>query len=259
MVLAAQKRKSEATRRVVRRPTLRYEKNCWAEGFRLVAGVDEVGRGSLFGPVVAAAVILDPERPIRGLQDSKQLDAPSREVLSERIRERAVAFSVAAVDSGRIDFINIYQASRLAMRDAINSLRPGPDYVLIDALRLDVSLPQLPIIGGDARSRSIAAASIVAKVERDRWMRIWDEVYPAYRLASNKGYSAPEHLAALVEHGPTPLHRLSFEPVARATRFAAGFPDAQLSLFHDLADDGGELGPQVELASAAAAGTSARD
>jgi ribonuclease HII len=186
-----------------------------------VAGVDEVGRGSLFGPVVAAAVILDPERPIRGLQDSKQLDAATREVLSIRIRERALAVSVAAVDSGRIDFLNIYQASRQAMRDAVNGLRPTADYVLIDALRLDVDLPQLPIIGGDARSRSIAAASIVAKVERDRWMQLWDEVYPEYRLASNKGYSAPEHLAALAKHGPTPLHRLSFEPVARATRSLA--------------------------------------
>jgi ribonuclease HII len=253
MVLAAQKRKSKATRRAVRRPSLRYEKSCWAEGFRLVAGVDEVGRGSLFGPVVAAAVILDPERPIRGLQDSKQLDAPSREILSERIRERALAVAVAAVDSGRIDFFNIYQASRLAMRDAIHSLRPNPDYVLIDALRVDVNLPQLPIIGGDGRSRSIAAASIVAKVERDRWMRIWDEVYPAYKLASNKGYSAPEHLAALVEYGPTPLHRLSFAPVARATKFAADFPDGQMSLFDDLPDRGA-VTQEVVLAAEAAAG-----
>ncbi len=217
----------------MRRPTLRYEKTCWDEGFRLVAGVDEVGRGSLFGPVVAAAVILDPQQPIRGLQDSKLLDAASREVLSARIRERAVAVSVAAVDSGRIDFLNIYQASRQAMRDAVRGLTPAADYVLIDALRLDVDLPQLPIIGGDGRSRSIAAASIVAKVERDRWMQLWDRVYPEYGLASNKGYSAPVHLAALLRHGPTPLHRLSFEPVARASRFAAAFPDGQLSLFDD--------------------------
>jgi len=236
MVFAVQKRKSAAAPGA-RRPTLRFEKTCWAGGFRLVAGVDEVGRGSLFGPVVAAAVILDPQRPIRGLQDSKLLDAASREVLSTRIRERALAVSVAAVDSGRIDFINIYQASRQAMRDAVNGLSPAADYVLIDALRLDVELPQLPIIDGDARSRSIAAASIVAKVERDRWMQVWDEVYPEYRLGSNKGYSAPEHLAALAKHGPTPLHRLSFEPVARATRFAAEFPDGQLCLFEDLPAD----------------------
>lgn len=238
MILAVQKRKSAQAPGGARRPTLRFEKTCWADGFRFVAGVDEVGRGSLFGPVVAAAVILDPERPIRGLQDSKLLDAPSREILSARIRERAVAISVAAVDSGRIDLINIYQASRLAMRDAVNGLCPAADYVLIDALRLDVDLPQLPIIGGDGRSRSIAAASIVAKVERDRWMQLWDQVYPEYGLASNKGYSAPDHLAALAKHGPTPVHRLSFEPVARATRFAARFPDGQLSLFEDLPADG---------------------
>lgn len=235
MNLAVQKRKP--ARPPAGRPTLRYEKSCWAEGFRFVAGVDEVGRGSLFGPVVAAAVILDPGRPIRGLHDSKQLDAPRREELSARIRERALAVAVAAVDSGRIDFLNIYQASRQAMRDAVNGLRPAADYVLIDALRLDLDLPQLPIIGGDARSRSIAAASIVAKVERDRWMQLWDEVYPEYGLASNKGYSAPGHLAALAKHGPTPVHRLSFEPVARASRFAASFPDGQLSLFEDLPDD----------------------
>jgi ribonuclease HII len=234
MTVAAKKRKPTTTPAGAQRPTLRFEKNCWAEGFRLVAGVDEVGRGSLFGPVVAAAVILDPERPIRGLQDSKLLDAPSREVLCARIRERAVAVSVAAVDSGRIDYINIYQASRAAMREAVNGLHPAPDYVLIDALRLDVVFPQLPIIDGDALSRSIAAASIVAKVQRDQWMRVWDEVYPAYRLASNKGYSAPEHLAALDKHGPTPLHRFSFEPVARAARFAPAFPEAQLCLFDDL-------------------------
>jgi ribonuclease HII len=237
MTLAAQKRRS-AGASGKRRPTLRYEKTCWAEGFRLVAGVDEVGRGSLFGPVVAAAVILDPERPIRGLQDSKLLDAASREILSTRIRERALAVSVAALDSGRIDLLNIYQASRQAMRDAVNSLRPAADYVLIDALRIDVELPQLPIIGGDSRSRSIAAASIVAKVERDRWMRLWDQVYPEYGLASNKGYSAPGHLAALAMHGPTPMHRLSFEPVARAARFAPEFPDGQLGLFDDLPPGG---------------------
>jgi ribonuclease HII len=234
MTPATKKRKPTTSPAGAQRPTLRFEKNCWAEGFRLVAGVDEVGRGSLFGPVVAAAVILDPERPIRGLQDSKLLDAPSREVLCSRIRERALAVSVAAVDSGRIDYINIYQASRVAMREAVNGLCPAPDYVLIDALRLDVAFPQLPIIDGDALSRSIAAASIVAKVQRDQWMRVWDEVYPQYRLASNKGYSAPEHLAALEKHGPTPLHRFSFEPVARASRFVPVFPDAQLCLFDDL-------------------------
>jgi ribonuclease HII len=198
------------------RCTLRYEKKAWDGGARLVAGVDEVGRGSLFGAVVAAAVILDPAYRIRGLRDSKLLLAERREVLAERIREHSVAWATAAVDAGRIDQINIYQASRLAMRMAVAQLTPGADYLLIDALRLDCELPQRPIIHGDALSASIAAASILAKVERDRMIRAWDPVFPVYGLASNKGYSTPRHLAALREHGPSPLHRQSFAPVWNA-------------------------------------------
>ncbi len=198
------------------RCTLRFEKKVWQLGARLVAGVDEVGRGSLFGPVVAAAVILDPEYRIRGLRDSKLLPAYRREVLAERIREHAVAWAVAAVDAARIDQINIYQASRLAMRDAVLRLDPGADHLLVDALRLDCELPQQPIIHGDALSASIAAASIIAKVERDRMIVEWDPVFPVYGLASNKGYCTPRHLAALREHGPSPLHRQSFAPVWNA-------------------------------------------
>jgi ribonuclease HII len=198
------------------RCTLRYEKKAWEGGATLVAGVDEVGRGSLFGAVVAAAVILDPAYRIRGLRDSKLLLAPRREVLAERIREHAVAWAIAAVDAARIDQINIYQASRLAMKMAVAQLSPGPDYLLIDALRLDLEVPQKPIIHGDALSASIAAASILAKVERDRMISAWDPVFPVYRLASNKGYSTPHHLAALREHGPSPLHRQSFAPVWNA-------------------------------------------
>jgi ribonuclease HII len=198
------------------RCTLRYEKKAWEGGATLVAGVDEVGRGSLFGAVVAAAVILDPAYRIRGLRDSKLLLAPRREVLAERIREHAVAWAIAAVDAARIDQINIYQASRLAMKMAVAQLSPGPDYLLIDALRLDVEIAQKPIIHGDALSASIAAASILAKVERDRMISAWDPVFPVYRLASNKGYSTPHHLAALREHGPSPLHRQSFAPVWNA-------------------------------------------
>jgi len=196
--------------------TLRFEKKAWQLGARFVAGVDEVGRGSLFGPVVAAAVILDPAYRIRGLRDSKLLLAERREVLAERIREHAVAWAVAAVDAARIDQINIYQASRLAMREAVSRLDPGPDHLLVDALRLDCELPQQPIIHGDALSASIAAASIIAKVERDRMIVEWDPVFPVYGLASNKGYSTPRHLAALREHGPCPLHRQSFAPVWNA-------------------------------------------
>jgi ribonuclease HII len=193
--------------------TLKFEKMAWQSGARLVAGVDEVGRGSLFGPVVAAAVILDPGYRIRGLRDSKLLLEERRELLAERIREHAVAWAIAAVDAARIDQINIYQASRVAMREAALGLEPGADHLLIDAMRLDCELPQQAIIHGDALSASIAAASILAKVERDRMIREWDPVFPVYGLASNKGYSTPHHLEALRRHGPSPLHRQSFAPV----------------------------------------------
>jgi ribonuclease HII len=195
------------------RCTLRYEKRAWESGAILVAGVDEVGRGSLFGPVVAAAVILDPAYRIRGLRDSKLLLPERREVLEKRILEHAVAWAVAAVDAAQIDQINIYHASKLAMRNAVMLLAPAADHLLIDAMRIDCDLPQQPIIHGDALSASIAAASILAKVERDRMMRDWDAVFPEYGLASHKGYSAPKHLAALRQYGPTPLHRQSFAPV----------------------------------------------
>ena len=195
------------------RCTLRYEKNAWAAGAVMVAGVDEVGRGSLFGPVVAAAVILNREYRIRGLRDSKLLLPDRRELLAPRIREHAVAWAVAAIDAARIDQVNIYQASRLAMLEAVTRLQPAADHLLIDAVKLDCNLPQRAIIHGDALSASIAAASILAKVERDRMMCEWDVVFPEYGLAAHKGYSTPQHLAALREHGPTPLHRQSFAPV----------------------------------------------
>src|SRR6201988_3141378 len=181
------------------RCTLRYEKRAWESGATLVAGVDEVGRGSLFGCVVAAAVILDPSYRVRGLRDSKLLLPDRREVLAERIREHAIAWAVAAVDAARIDQINIYHASRAAMREAVMRLMPAADHLLVDAMRIDCELPQNPIIHGDALSASIAAASILAKVERDRMMREWDVVFPAYGLASHKGYSTPKHVAALRE------------------------------------------------------------
>ena len=198
------------------RCTLKHEKTAWASGAKLVAGVDEVGRGSLFGPVVAAAVVLDPCYRIRGLRDSKLLLAERREVLAERIRAHAVAWAIAAVDAARIDQINIYHASRLAMHQAVSQLAPAADYLLIDAMRLDLELPQQAIIHGDALSASIAAASILAKVHRDHMIAEWDPVFPIYGLRSNKGYSTPKHLAALREHGPSPLHRQSFAPVWNA-------------------------------------------
>lgn len=195
------------------RCTLRYEKKAWDIGAVRVAGVDEVGRGSLFGPVVAAAVILDPAYRVRGLRDSKLLPPERREVLAGRVREHAVAWAIASVDAARIDQINIYQASRVAMLEAVRRLLPAADHLLIDAVKIDCNVPQKAIIHGDALSASIAAASILAKVERDRMMCEWDAIFPLYGLASHKGYSTPRHLAALREHGPSPLHRQSFAPV----------------------------------------------
>ena len=210
------------------RCTLKFEKQAWASGAQRVAGVDEVGRGSLFGPVVAAAVILEPSYRIRGLRDSKLISGERREELANRIREHCVAYAIAAVDSARIDQINIYQASRLAMLEAVRQLATAADYLLVDAVKLDCDLPQQAIIHGDALSASIAAASILAKVERDRMIAAWDPVFPVYGLASNKGYSTLHHLAALREHGPSPLHRQSFAPV-----WSAPVPQEVLEFMRD--------------------------
>jgi ribonuclease HII len=201
------------------RCTARLENRARRDGHRLIAGADEAGRGALFGPVMAAAVILDPMRPIRGLNDSKQLDPETRLELAPLIRERAIAWSVAALDAAQVDWINIYQASREAMRRAVAALSPQPDLLLVDALTLDVPMPQRSLIHGDAQSVSIAAASILAKVERDALMREWDAVYPGYGLASNKGYCTPDHHAGLADRGITPLHRLSYSPVAAVSLF----------------------------------------
>lgn len=194
-----------------------YEKIARERGFTAIAGVDEVGRGCLFGPVFAAAVILDPERPIRGLRDSKVLDAEARSELCSLITKYALCWSVAGADPFEIDQINILQASRLAMRRAVESLSIQPDYLLIDAVTIDLPVTQLALIDGDARCRAIAAASIVAKVHRDACLQRWHEVFPQYNLASNKGYSTPDHRRALREFGPTSMHRFSFEPVRGST------------------------------------------
>jgi len=208
------------------------ERELRARGFRAVAGIDEAGRGSLFGPVFAAAVILDPDRPIRGLNDSKLLDAERREVLAERIHERAASWAVAAVDAATIDAVNIYQASRMAMRIAVGQLNPSPDFLLTDAVPLELNLPQRPLIKGDARCHAIAAASILAKTARDACMRKWDEIFPEYGLATHKGYGTAEHQRALERLGPTPLHRLTFEPVRAQSRFPLEVT-AQLALFEE--------------------------
>jgi ribonuclease HII len=185
-------------------------------GYRSIAGVDEVGRGALFGPVVAAAVIL-PERlgslARAGLKDSKQLTREEREKLDRRIRKMALAISVAEVDAETIDRVNIYQATRIAMLSAVQGLTLAPDHLLIDAMRLDHSCPQTRLFYGDALSLSIAAASVIAKVHRDRLMRELDLQHPGYGLSSHKGYGTPEHRRSLRELGPCALHRRTFAPV----------------------------------------------
>ncbi len=208
----------------------RFEREARKCGWQRIAGLDEVGRGALFGPVVAAAVILNSKRRIAGLDDSKKLSAERREVLALRIREYALAWGVAEVDARRIDAWNIYQASRQAMTEALAQLKVSPDYLLLDAMHLDVLIEQKSLIHGDARSISIAAASIVAKVERDRLMVQWDLVYPQYGLAKHKGYATSEHLTALRAHGPSPHHRYSFAPVRDASCWAVGATQAPLPL-----------------------------
>ena len=193
-------------------------------GYRSIAGVDEVGRGALFGPVVAAAVILREKTGTLarlGLKDSKQLTREQRERLDRKIRRVALAVAVAEVDAATIDRINIYQASRLAMRSAVEQLGVAPDHLLIDAMRIDHACAQTRLYYGDALCLSIAAASVVAKVHRDAMMRELDRLHPQYGLAAHKGYATPEHRKALAMHGPCVLHRRSFAPVAAADPEAA--------------------------------------
>jgi ribonuclease HII len=200
----------------------RYERDARQHGWQRIAGLDEAGRGSLFGPVVAAAVILNPRRRIVGLDDSKKLTADRRRELAPRIREHALAWAVAEIEASRIDAWNIYQASRQAMMAAVSQLFPLPDYLLLDAIEIDLPIEQKALIHGDARSVSIAAASILAKVERDQRMQEYDQLYPQYGLAQNKGYGTQDHLEALQRHGPSPLHRFSYSPVREAGCWAVG-------------------------------------
>jgi ribonuclease HII len=180
----------------------------------LVAGVDEVGRGPLCGPVVTAAVILDPAQPILGLNDSKKLSEARREALFDEIQGKALAWCIARAEASEIDELNILGATMLAMQRAVAGLQTTPRMVLIDGNRCPkLPVPSAPVIGGDARVPAIAAASILAKVSRDREMRALDLVYPGYGLAGHKGYPTPEHLRALVQLGATPIHRRSFAPV----------------------------------------------
>ncbi|WP_257350111.1 ribonuclease HII [Pseudalkalibacillus decolorationis] len=196
----------------------KYERECYSDGFIKVAGVDEVGRGPLAGPVVACAVILDRNKPILGLNDSKVLSSTKRQLLYDRIVDEAIAVGVGTISSNEIDQINIYEASKHAMVLAVNNLPLQPDYLLIDAMTLPIHVEQKKLIKGDAVSNSIAAASIVAKVIRDKMMIELGEKYPQYSFATNAGYGTREHLNAIRIHGVTPVHRRSFAPVSEHIR-----------------------------------------
>jgi ribonuclease HII len=193
------------------RCTARFESEARSAGFLRVAGLDEVGRGALCGPVVAAAVILGEGFDTAGLDDSKRLTRRQRERLANRIEAGAAAWAIGAADPGEIDRINILRATHLAMQRAVAALKVPPDFLLLDALHLPgVDLPQRGIVKGDALSVSIAAASIVAKVARDAAMRKWDDSYPGYGLGHNMGYASEDHREALHRLGPSLIHRRSF-------------------------------------------------
>ena len=192
---------------------LAYEKELYAQGIDLIAGVDEVGRGPLAGPVVAAAVILPKACKIPGLNDSKKIPKSKHKEIYEAVFQNAIAIGIGIKDNQVIDQVNIYEATKLAMMEAIGQLEPQPQHLLIDAMKLDLPIPQTSIIKGDANSLSIAAASIVAKVTRDQMMEEFDCEYPGYDFTQNAGYGTANHLAGLDKLGVTPIHRRSFEPV----------------------------------------------
>lgn len=190
-----------------------FEEKCRAQGFEKIAGIDEVGRGPLAGPVVAAAVILPEDFFLPGIDDSKKLSEKKRLEYDEIIRREAVAFGISMIHAEEIDEINIYQATKKAMMSSIAALQVPPDFLLIDAMRLETPYPFDAIIKGDARSVSIAAASIVAKTARDRFMKEVSLRFPAYGFHQNMGYGTKEHILAIEQHGITPYHRKSFSPV----------------------------------------------
>ena len=188
-----------------------FEKECIEEGTPIACGIDEAGRGPLAGPVVAAACILDPEKPIYGLDDSKKLSPKKRDQLYDEIIEKAKCFCVIRVEPKEIDVVNILNATKNAMRACVKGLAVKPDVLLIDAVKLEgTGIPVKPIIKGDAKSNSIAAASILAKVSRDRIMEEYDKEYPGYGFAQHKGYGTAAHYAAIHELGISPIHRMSF-------------------------------------------------
>lgn len=213
-LLASYKRKQDkiAKKKAAFLERFSYEKKFWAKG-ELVAGVDEVGRGPLAGPVVTAAVIIDKNFDLIDVNDSKKLSPQRRLELYPKILEEAVSVAVGVKNAQVIDQINIYEADRLAMAQAVNDLDRKPDALLVDAMNVPVDIPQIKLIKGDAKSNSIAAASIVAKVFRDKLMDDYAKIYPQYKFPNNAGYGTKDHLEALKKYGPTPIHRHSFEPI----------------------------------------------
>ena len=198
---------------------LAYEKELYAQGIQLIAGVDEVGRGPLAGPVVAAAVILPENCKIPGLNDSKKIPKSKHQAIYQAVLDQALSVGIGVKDNQVIDQVNIYEATKLAMVEAIQELDQQPQHLLIDAMKLDLPISQTSIIKGDANSLSIAAASVVAKVTRDQMMAAYDQEYPGYDFGQNAGYGTTKHLEGLEKYGVTPIHRRSFEPIKLMTNF----------------------------------------
>lgn len=190
--------------------TLEIENNCIEKGYKLIAGVDEAGRGPLAGPVVSACVIMPLDDIIEGVDDSKKLSEKKRDLLFDKIIEKAIAYKISVVSEKVIDEINILNATKMSMKECIEGMEIKPDIVLVDAVKLEMEVPCVPIIHGDALSYSIAAASILAKVSRDRIMQEYDKVYPQYLFAKHKGYGTKMHIEAIKEHGSCEIHRKTF-------------------------------------------------
>ncbi len=193
---------------------LKYEKELYNDGYTLIAGVDEVGRGPLVGPVVAAAVILPKNYKLEGLTDSKKLSEAKRNYFNEIIKRDAISYGIGVIDNNIIDEVNIYEATKLAMKQAISNLKIKPDYVLTDAMKLDIDIDFKPLIKGDLRSLSISAASVIAKVYRDNLMYLLDKKYPYYNFKNNKGYPTKDHIEAIKKYGIIKEHRISYHPVS---------------------------------------------
>lgn len=190
-----------------------FERELLNKGITLIAGIDEVGRGPLVGPVVACSVILPVNYKLEGLTDSKKLSEKKREEFYDILVKDAISYGIGIIDNDKIDEVNIYEATKLAMLDAIKNMKVKPEYLLIDAMKLNIDIPSNSIIKGDSKSLSIAAASVIAKVERDRMMLELDKKYPYYDFKNNKGYPTKKHIEAIKEHGITSLHRKTYGPV----------------------------------------------